>query len=133
MDCRVAYPLKLIARLYRIEHLADASDLAKAAAYMINHWAALTRFLQDGRLKLDNNLCEQQLRAIALGRNNFLFFGSHRAAERAAVLYSLTRTCALQRVSRHFLILPTSCANSPRAGPRAVLTSSCRVAGSPPP
>jgi transposase len=99
MDCRVAYPLKLIARLYRIEHLADASDLAKAAAYMINHWAALTRFLQDGRLKLDNNLCEQQLRAIALGRNNFLFFGSHRAAERAAVLYSLTRTCALQRVS----------------------------------
>ena len=135
-DCRVAYPLKLIARLYRIEHLADAkglspdervalrqercrpvleklrrwlvathgseppaSDLAKAAAYMINHWAALTRFLQDGRLKLDNNLCEQQLRAIALGRNNFLFFGSHRAAEQAAVLYSLTRTCALQGVS----------------------------------
>ena len=136
MDCRVAYPLKLIARLYRIEHLADAqglspdervalrqersqpvleklrrwlvaihgseppaSDLAKAAAYMINHWAALTRFLQDGCLKLDNNLCEQQLRAIALGRNNFLFFGSHRAAERAAVLYSLTRTCALHGVS----------------------------------
>jgi len=136
MDCRVAYPLKLIARLYRLEHLADAkglspdervalrqersqpvleklrrwlaathgseppaSDLAKAAAYMINHWAALTRFVQEGRLKLDNNLCEQQLRAIALGRNNFLFFGSHRAAEGAAVLYSLTRTCALQRVS----------------------------------
>jgi len=135
-DCRVAYPLKLIARLYRIEHLADAkgllpderaalrqersqpvldklkrwlaathgseppaSDLAKAVAYMINHWVALTRFVQDGRLKLDNNLCEQQLRAIALGRNNFLFFGSHRAAERAAVLYSITRTCALRGVS----------------------------------
>jgi len=135
-DCRVAYPLKLIARLYRLEHLADAkgispdervalrqersqpvlekirrwlaathgseppaSDLAKAAAYMANQWTALTRFVQDGRLKLDNNLCEQQLRAIALGRNNFLFFGSHRAAEHAAVLYSLTRTCALQGVS----------------------------------
>ena len=66
---------------------------------MIKHWAALTRFLQDGCLKLDNNLCEQQLRAIALGRNNFLFLGSHRAAERAAVLYSLTRTCALHGVS----------------------------------
>jgi transposase len=136
MDCSVAYPLKLIARLYRIEPLADAkglspdervalrpersqpvleklrrwlaaihsseppaSDLAKAAAYMINHWVALTRFLQEGCLKLDNNLCEQQLRAIALGRNNFLFLGSHRAAERAAVLYSLTRTCALHGVS----------------------------------
>jgi transposase len=136
MDCRVAYPLKLIARLYRIEHLADArglspdervvlrqgrsaptleklkrwlvamhgseppaSDLAKAVAYFINHWIALNRFLQDARLGLDNNLCEQQLRSIALGRNNFLFFGSHRAAARAAVLYSLTRTCALHGVS----------------------------------
>jgi len=136
LDCRVAYPLKLIARLSRIEPLGDAkglasdervalrqershpvleklrrwlaathsseppaSDLAQAAASMINHWVALTRFLQEGRLKLDNNLCEQQLRAIALGRNNFLFFGSHCAAERAAVLYRLTRTCALHGVS----------------------------------
>jgi len=136
MDCRVAYPLKLIARLYRIEHLADArglspdkraalrqvrsqpvldklkrwlvathgsetpaSDLAKAVTYMINQWVALNRFVHDGRLKLDNNLCESQLRTIALGRNNFLFFGSHRAAARAAVLYTITRTCALRRVS----------------------------------
>jgi transposase len=131
MDCRVAYPLKLIARLYRIEHLADArqltpearaqlrhersqpileqlkrwfvstsksetpsSDLAKAAAYPLNHWEALTRFVQDGRVSLDNNLCEQQLRDIALGRKNYLFAGSHDAARRAANLYSLTRTCA---------------------------------------
>jgi hypothetical protein len=131
MDCRVAYPLKLIARLYRIEHLADAraltpearaklrgerspsvleklkrwvvatsqseppsSDLAKAAGYVLNHWGALTRFVEDGRVSLDNNLCEQQLRDIALGRKNYLFAGSHDAARRAAVLYSLTRTCA---------------------------------------
>jgi transposase len=130
MDCRVAYPLKLIARLYRIEHLADAraltpearaklrgerspsvleklkrwfvatsqseppsSDLAKAAAYPLNHWEALTRFVKDGRVSLDNNLCEQQLRDIALGRKNYLFAGSHAAARRAANLYSLTRTC----------------------------------------
>ncbi len=131
MDCRVAYPLKLIARLYRIEHLADAreltpaaradlrrersqpileklkrwlvatskseppsSDLAKAAAYPLNHWEALTRFVNDGRVSLDNNHCEQQLRDIALGRKNYLFAGSHDAARRAANLYSLTRTCA---------------------------------------
>jgi transposase len=130
-DARVAYPLQLIARLYRIEHLADAehrppdarralrqersqrvveklqrwivpmlaaeppsSALAKALAYFVNQWAALTRFLDDGRLALDNNLCEQQLRSIALGRKNFLFSGSHAAAERAATLYSLMRTCA---------------------------------------
>jgi transposase len=131
-DCRVAYPLKLIARLYRIERLADlreipyeeraalrrdrsqpeleklkrwllgflmneppASDLAKASAYFLNHWTALTRFLDDGRLRLDNNLCERQLRDIALGRKNYLFAGSHDAAHRAATLYSLTRTAAL--------------------------------------
>jgi len=130
-DCRVAYPLKLIARLYRIEHLADArqlsvearaalrqdrapvvlarlqrwfgatraseppsTDLAKAAGYVLNHWTALTRFIADGRVSLDNNLCEQQLRDIALGRKNYLFAGSHAAARRAATLYSLTRTCA---------------------------------------
>jgi transposase len=131
MDCRVAYPLKLIARLYRIEHLADArgltpegraelrkersapvldklkrwfaathtseppsTDLAKAAGYAINHWEALTRFVEDGRVSPDNNLCEQQLRDIALGRRNYLFAGSHDAARRAAALYSLMRTCA---------------------------------------
>jgi transposase len=131
VDYRVAYPLKLIARLYRIEHLADAreltpegraelrqerskpvldklerwlvatssteppsTDLAKAAGYFVNHWKALTRFLEDGRVGPDNNLCEQQMRDIALGRKNYLFAGSHDAARRAAALYSLTRTCA---------------------------------------
>ena len=57
-------------------------------------WQALSRFLEDGRIDLDNNICEQQLRDIALGRKNFLFAGSHQAARRAANLYSLTRTCA---------------------------------------
>jgi transposase len=131
MDCRVAYPLTLIARVYRLEHLADArglaahdraalrqaraapvlerlhrwcvltrgqeppsTDLAKAAGYCVNHWTALTRFLEDGRLSPDNNVCESQLRDIALGRRNYLFSGSHDAARRAAALYSLTRTCA---------------------------------------
>ncbi len=131
LDCRVAYPLTLIARLSRIEHLADArglapddraalrraraapvldtlhrwcgltraqeppsTDLAKAAGYFLNHWQALSRFLEDGRLDPDNNLCEAQLRDIALGRKNFLFAGSHDAARRAAGLYSLLRTCA---------------------------------------
>ena len=130
-DCRVAYPLTLVARLYRIEHLADArdltpegrrdlrqhraapvlqtlqrwcvatqqteppsTDLARAAGYALNHWTALTRFLEDGRISLDNNLTERQLRDIALGRKNYLFAGSHDAARRAAALYSLLRTCA---------------------------------------
>jgi hypothetical protein len=75
-----------------------SSDLARASAYCLNHWDALTRFVEDGRLSLDNNLCEQQLRDVALGRKNFLFAGSHEAAARAAVLYSLLRTCAQHKV-----------------------------------
>jgi hypothetical protein len=44
-------------------------DLAKAMRYVVNHWVALTRFIDDGRLLLDNNIAEQQMRGIALGRN----------------------------------------------------------------
>ena len=130
-DCRVAYPLKLIARMYRVERLADllelsheeraalrlerdqptldklqrwvlitaaseppSSELARACGYILNQWTALTRFIDDGRLSLDNNLCERQLRDIALGRNAYLFAGSHDAARRAATIYSLMRSCA---------------------------------------
>ena len=75
-----------------------ASALAKACAYSLKNWAALTRFLGDGILPLDNNLCEQQIRSLALGRRNYLFAGSDAGAEHAAVLYSLLRTCALHRV-----------------------------------
>jgi hypothetical protein len=75
-----------------------SSDLAKAAGYALNHWEALTQFVKDGRVSPDNNLCEQQLRDIALGRKNYLFAGSHAAARRAANLYSLARTCAQYRV-----------------------------------
>ena len=71
-----------------------SSAFAKAARYVLNHWTALTRFLKDGRLLLDNNGTERQLRAVALGRKNYLFAGSHDAARLAAVLYSLLRTCA---------------------------------------
>ena len=71
-----------------------ASDFAKACGYIINQWEALTRFLEDGRLGLDNNPVERQLRDIALGRKNFLFAGSHAAGRRTATLYSLLRTAA---------------------------------------
>lgn len=71
------------------------SALGKACAYWTNHWEALTRFLHDGRLELDNTEVERQLRALALGRKNYLFAGSHDSADRAAVIYSLIRSCDL--------------------------------------
>jgi transposase len=74
------------------------SALAQACAYSLNHWDALTRFVDDGRLGPDNNLCERQIRSLAVGRRNYLFARSDVGAERAAVLYSLMRTCALHGV-----------------------------------
>jgi transposase len=75
-----------------------SSNLAKAAAYCINQWTALTRFMEDGQIEADNTLCERQIRDLAVGRKNFLFAGSHDAARRIARIYSLTRTCAMHGV-----------------------------------
>jgi hypothetical protein len=69
------------------------SPLAKAAAYARNHWAALCRYTEDGRLKIDNNGAENSLRPIVLGRKNWLTAGSEAAAHRTAVLCSLVQTC----------------------------------------
>ena len=63
--------------------------------YQTNQWAALQRFVDDGRLAIDNNAAENQLRGVALGRKNWLFAGSLEGAKRAALLYSLVQSCAL--------------------------------------
>jgi transposase len=86
-------------------HEPPESALHKACAYSLNHWEALTRFLKDGRLALDNNLCELQIRSLAIGRKNYLFAGSDAGAERAAILYSLLRTCALQGVDSYAYLI----------------------------
>jgi hypothetical protein len=85
--------------LAMVEQEPPSSEMAKAVNSCLNHWTALNRFLDDGRLSPDNNLCEQQLRDVALGRKNFLFAGSHDAARRIAALYSLMRTCAQHDVA----------------------------------
>lgn len=84
--------------LWMVAGEPPASNLAKACTYSLNHWEALTRFLRDGNLQPDNNLCERQIRSLALGRRNYLFAGSDDGAKHAAILYSLLRTCALHGV-----------------------------------
>ncbi len=69
------------------------SPLGQAVGYARNNWAALVRYTEDGRLKIDNNGAEQAMRPIVLGRKNWLFAGSEPAAHRAAVLCSLVQTC----------------------------------------
>jgi transposase len=75
--------------------LAKKSELAKAIRYALSNWVALTRYRDDGRLEADNNAAERALRAVALGRKNWLFAGSDDGGERAAAIYSLIGTAKL--------------------------------------
>jgi transposase len=75
------------------------SPWGKAARYSLTRWGKLTRYIEDGRIEIDNNLVENTIRPIALGRKNYLFAGSHAAAHRAAVIYSLLSTCKLHEVN----------------------------------
>ena len=69
--------------------LSSGNDVAKAIDYMLKRWAVFVRFLDDGRVCLTNNAAERGLRGIALGRKSWLFAGSDRGGQRAAVMYSL--------------------------------------------
>lgn len=77
------------------QKVPDGSATAKAIDYSLNRWAALTRHLDDGDLPADNNWVENQIRPIAIGRNNWLFAGSLRAGKRAAAVMSLVHSARL--------------------------------------
>jgi transposase len=78
--------------------LSRHAEVAKAMDYMLKRWAAFTRFLEDGRICLTNNAAERALRGIALGRKSWLFCGSDRGGERAAIIYTLIGTARLNDV-----------------------------------
>ena len=71
------------------------SDTAVAVHYALGRWEALTRYVDDGGIEIDNNAAERALRAVALGRKNYLFAGSDAGGERAAAIYSLIGTAKL--------------------------------------
>jgi transposase len=78
--------------------LSRHNDVAKAMDYMLKRWVIFARFLNDGRICLTNNAAERALRGIALGRKSWLFAGSDRGGERAAVMYTLIQTARLNNV-----------------------------------
>ena len=78
--------------------LSRHNDVAKAMDYMLKRWESFARFLDDGRICLSNNAAERALRGIALGRKSWLFAGSDRGGERAAVMYSLIVTAKMNDV-----------------------------------
>jgi len=71
------------------------TPLGRAITYAINQWASFQVYLTDGRVPIDNNSVERQIRRIAVGRKNYLFAGSDEGARRAAILYSVLGTCSL--------------------------------------
>jgi transposase len=77
------------------QKITDGSATAKAMDYSLKRWTALTRFAGDGRLTVDNNHIENQIRPIAIGRNNWLFAGSLRAGKRAAAVMSLIQSARM--------------------------------------
>jgi len=78
--------------------LSSKDAVGKKMDYMLNAWPAFTAFLEDGRICLTNNAAERALRAIARGRKAWLFVGSDRGGERAAMMYTLIATCKLNDV-----------------------------------
>jgi transposase len=83
------------------------SPLGRAMTYTINQWPKLIKVLDDGRLELDNNLIENKIRPLALGRKNYLFAGSHAAAQRIAMMYSFFGTCKANDVNPYLWLKDT--------------------------
>lgn len=77
---------------------APSNPFKTATRYMLLRWAGLTKYIEHGKLRPDNNLIENQIRPLALGRKNYLFAGSHRGAKNAAIFYSLIATCRLNNI-----------------------------------
>ena len=82
-----------------LNNTLPASAIGKAIAYTLRLWPGLMRYTTDGRLNIDNNLIENSIRPVALGRKNYLFAGSHEAAQRAAMVYSFMACCKLKGIN----------------------------------
>jgi transposase len=78
-----------------LRSLSTKSETAGAIRYALSHWRALNRYVDDGLLEIDNSAAERALRAVALGRKNYLFCGSNSGGERAAAIYSLVGSAKL--------------------------------------
>ncbi|QDH80440.1 IS66 family transposase [Echinicola soli] len=81
------------------QRVLPGSAIGKALRYSAERWDELSNYLYDGRLEIDNNLVENAIRPVALGRKNYLFAGSHKAAQRAAMIYSFFAICKKHEVN----------------------------------
>ena len=80
-----------IAEMYAVE--PPGTSLHRALTYAVNQWQALNRYVEDGRLPIDNGPAERAITTIAVGRKNYLFAGSDAGGERAAIIYTVLGSC----------------------------------------
>ena len=85
--------------------LTPASNIAKAFNYALNNWKELTVFLDDGEVEIDNNLIENAIRPLALGRKNWMFAGSANGAKWASTAYTLIATAKLHGLDPYAYIV----------------------------
>ena len=95
---RRAHSRMVVERCYRALHLLrprylPQSPMGQDITYALNQWATLERFLEHGEVEIDNNLVENAIRPTAIGKKNWLFFGSEEAGQRSAVIYTLVENC----------------------------------------
>ena len=81
------------------EAVLPKSSIGKAIAYTLTLWDRIKNYLLDGKLEIDNNWIENKIRPLAIGRKNYLFAGSHEAAQRAAMIYSFFAMCRLEAIN----------------------------------
>jgi transposase len=87
-----------------LRSLSTKSETAGAIRYALSHWRALTRYVDDGLLEIDNSAAERSLRAVVMGRKNYLFMGSDSGGQRAAAIYSLIASAKLNGLDPAFYL-----------------------------
>ena len=103
---RASHHRMVVARLHRAlnklqPRYLPQSPMGQAISYTLNQWPSLERFLAHGEVEIDNNLVENIIRPTAIGKKNWLFFGSEEAGQRSAVIYTLVANCRLHGVEPH--------------------------------
>jgi transposase len=101
--CRSSHSRMVVERFHRAlkrlqPRYLPQSPMGQAISYALNQWATLERFLDHGEVEIDNNLVENAIRPTAIGKKNWLFFGSEEAGERSAVIYTLIQNCRMHGV-----------------------------------
>ena len=82
----------------QLPEVLPKSAIGKALTYTLTLWKRLVRYTENGKWEIDNNLIENSIRPVALGRKNYMFAGSHEAAQQAAMIYSFLGTCKITNV-----------------------------------